>query len=442
MGLLLRNAFKGLKEKIQMFGIIMMITLSTGIYVAMNTALDRLETKYYEYLDEQNVENFSIDVLVDYEKDVSLDDLSYMKENYLNEMNEEEKNIISLYEINLRKNEEINKNILAGVQTILTKYGANTYLESKKLSAIQDKYQFDFELERSKTLMDSEKMMKVIPYNPDKKMNKPYLRKGRYPKKTNEITMLESFAKSNDLEIGSTFKIGDVEYNIVGFTYASDYIYPLISFSTPIFDEEENNIIFVTEEAYQKINGVLDNTYAIRFRGETKRKFEFETTVNDNEATISLKDDPMMYMIENEKDTLMVSVNTITRIARIGALQLEFASNRLFAEYFLYLLLAIAVVIIMIITKKRIDDERLQIGVLKSLGYSKYSIAFSYLVYPMLGSVIGGLFGFFIGSALNEPLAKLFVSFYHVPLENYAMNFLYLKRVLWYHLLFYPFYVT
>ena len=43
--------------------------------------------------------------------------------------------------------------------------------------------------------------------------------------------MLEGFAKANDLEIGDTFKIDEDEYTIVGFTYASDYVYPLITFS-------------------------------------------------------------------------------------------------------------------------------------------------------------------------------------------------------------------
>lgn len=427
MGLLFRNAFKGLRrKKMQMFGIIMMITLSTGIYVAMNTALDRLEKKYYEYLDEQNVENYSIDVIVDY-KTVSLEDLGHIKEHYLQQMSEEESQLVQIYESYLKQEIDLNEDQLTNIQYLFMKYKANVYLESKKLEALQEKYDFDFEYEPSKTLMDSEVIMKIIPYNPDKKINKVYLRSGHLPENDDEITMLEAFAKSQNLEIGDSYKIGDEEYKIVGFTYASDYIYPLISFSTPIFDEEENNIIFVTQEAYKKINGIDDNTYAIRFHEGVNRKFEFEMTTTENEATISLKEDPMTYMIENETDTLMVSVNTITRIGRIGALQLEFASNRLFAQYFLYLLLAIAVIIIMIITKKRIEDERLQIGVLKSLGYSKYSIALSYLVYPILGSIIGGILGFLIGSVLNGPLTNLFLSFYNVPMGGFSINVTYLK---------------
>lgn len=417
MGLLFRNALKGLKrKKMQMFGIIMMITLSTGIYVAMNTALDRLEEKYYTYLDNQNVENYSIDVIVDYEN-ISLEDINYIKENYFQNASEEEKNLLTYYQHTKQKTSDL----VQQIQYLMMKYKANVYLESNVLASLQDTYDFDFEYERSKTIMDEDILMKVIPYNKDKRINKTYLRKGNFPKEKNEITMLEAFAKAHDLEIGDSYKIGEQEYKIVGFTYAPDYIYPLISFSTPIFDEEQNNIIFVSEEAYGEIIGIDDNTFAIRFDEGVNRKFEFETTTNDEGVTVSLKEDPMTYMIEHEQDKLMVSVNTITRIGRIGMLQIEFATDRLFAEYFLYLLLIIAVIIIMIITKKRIDDERLQIGVLKSLGYSRFSIAFSYLVYPILGSIIGGLLGFTIGSLLNGTVTSMFLSFFNVPIDGFSI---------------------
>jgi len=428
MGLLFRNALKGLKvKKVQMFGIIMMLTLSTGIYVAMNTALDNLEKSYYEYLDEQNVENVSLDVLVDYSKDVSVNDIDTMLNDYLTDITEEEKNIILSYKNMIKNNIKIeDEEFLSLIGRILTKYEANTYIESKKLKSIQDEYKFDFELESSKTLMDSEKIMKIIPYNSERTINKPYLRKGNFPKNNNEIAILEGFAKANKLEIGDTYRIGEKEYKIVGFSYSPDYIYPLISFSAPIFDAEENSIIYMTKDEYKKITGVIENTYAVKFRGDVKRKFEFETTTTEDSVTITLKDDPLTYMLEQEQDTLMPGVNTITRIARIGALQLEFATNRLFAEYFLYLLLLIAVIIIVIITKKRIEDERLQIGVLKSLGYSKYSIALSYLVYPIIGSIIGGVLGFTIGSLLNGTLANLYLGFYNVPLDGFNIDFSYL----------------
>lgn len=429
MGLLFRNAFKGLKrKKIQMFGIILLITLSTGIYVSMNTALDRLEKKYYDYLEEQNVENISGDVLLDYNNDVTIDNLNHLEENELKDMTEEERELFFYYKRNVEaENRDIDVNLLTNIQYLFLKYEANVYLEEKKLSLLQDTYRFDFEYEKSKIVMDDDLIMKVIPYNKDKKMNKVYLRKGNLPEREKEITMLEGFAKANDLEIGDTFKIDEDEYTIVGFTYASDYVYPLITFSTPIFDEKKNNIIFMYEEDYKNVVGIPDNTYALRFRDNPPRKFEITMGEIEEEKEVSIEENPMEALFQNESSTIVMGVNTISRIARTGALQLEFVTNRLFADYFLYLLLTISVIIIMIVTKKRIEDERLQIGVLKSLGYSKYSIALSYLVYPILGSIIGGLLGFLIGSILNEPMAHMFLSYYNVPLNNFTIELSYLK---------------
>ena len=234
--------------------------------------------------------------------------------------------------------------------------------------------------------------------------------------------MLEAYAKKNNLKIGDKYKINDIEYKIVGFTYAPDYVYPLISISMPIFDEKNNNIVYVYNDDYNNITGINDNSYAIKYNFKTDRKFEI--SVGQEENTSSEFNDPIL-KIFNEKDSVSMDINTALRITRVGALQLEFASDRLFAKYFLYLLLLISVVIIVVITKKRIDDERLQIGVLKSLGYNRFSIAISYLVYPILGSLIGGILGFIIGNLVSSPISSVLLSYYNVPLQNYSINFKY-----------------
>lgn len=421
MRLLLLNAFKGLrKKKIQMFGIIMMIVLSTGIYVAMNIALDRLENRYYHYLDEQNVEDISLGINIDYSKDISLEDLTYLRKHQLKNVTEEERQLLNLYQYSLENKKSIDENTLNMIKMIFLKYSANEYIEDKILKKLSDKYDFNYQLEKSKTMMEDDKLMKILPYIKDKKMNKTYLVEGRFPKTKDEITMLPKFASLNHINIGDTYKINDKEYKVVGFTYAPDYVYPLITFSTPIFDEKKNNIIFVNQEEYPNIKAIDDNTYSIDYRFEVSRKFEIELT---DEGEVEEKDKTSLVF---EEESVELNLNTITRIGRIGALQLEFASNRLFADYFLYLLLAIAVVIIVIITKKRIDDERLQIGVLKSLGYNPFSIAVSYLTYPILGSIIGGTLGYIIGVIIHYPMTHLFLNFYTVPLDNFTIDFSYL----------------
>lgn len=436
MKLLFLNSLKGLKKKkIQMLGITLLVMLSTGIYVAMSSALDRMEDRYYNYLEEQNVEYLSVDTIIDYEKDITKEDMDYLMNNYFTNLTEEENNIIRNYmyildfdsEIRAEMNENPFNNPAFSymVDSIFQKYEADIYIKSKKISTLQDKYNFDFELDRSKSVKEEETYLKVLPYDETKNINKAYLVEGNLPKNDKEITMLPKYAKINNIKIGDYYKIGDTKYKVVGFTYAPDYIYPLVSYSAIMFDEKKNNVIYVNKEDYKEINGIEEKTFSILYKDGVKRQFEISTEISDDSET-KVKDDDMTKILFDESGIVTMSIFTVTRLGRIAALQLEFATDRLFAEYFLYLLLGIAVFVIAIVTKKRIEDERLQIGVLKSLGYSPFSIAISYLVYPIIGSLIGGLLGYLIGSIVSAPLCSMFISYFVVPLGNYKMELKYL----------------
>lgn len=418
MKLLFINALKGLKKKkIQMTGIIFMVLLSTAVYTGMNSAIDRLENRYYNYLDEQNVEDFSIGVNIDFKKDITSSDIDRMLETSLKDITAEERYIIEAYR-DLLNNPTFDVNIIYSAKSVFDKYNALKDIEIKKIDDLKEKYNFSYEMELSKTVKDNKKLYKIIPYNSDKTINKVYLVDGKLPTKQNEITILPGYAKKNKIKINDNYKIGNKTYKVVGFTYAPDYVYPLISFSMPIFDEKNNNIIYINKDDYDNVSGINDNSYALKYNYKTKRKFEISTNENTKkEDTTKIFDE----------ESIIMDMNTLTRIGRIGALQLEFASDRLFAKYFLYLLLSISVLIIIVITKKRIDDERLQIGVLKSLGYNKFSIATSYLVYPVVGSLIGGILGYIIGILVHSPIASILRSYYTVPLSNYKINFEYLK---------------
>lgn len=417
MKLLLLNAFKGLrKKKIQMFGIIFMVMLSTAVYTGMNSAIDRLEDRYYSYLEEQNVEHMSLGIDFDFRKDFTSEDIDHMLETSLKNITNEERQIIETYREFL-KNPSFDVNIIYSTKAVLQKYNALEEYELKKIDSVKDKYDFTYEKEYSKVVEDKDKLYKIIPYNKDKKINKAYLVEGKLPVNDNEITILPGYAKKNNIKIGDDYKIGKNTFKVVGFTYAPDYIYPLISFSVPIFDEKDNNVIYVNKNDYDKITGIIDNSYAVKYNFKADRKFIMRSAnVDDN--------DPMVKVFNEEG--IVTDMNTFQRVGRIGALQIEFASDRLFAKYFLYLLLSISVLIILVITKKRIDDERLQIGVLKSLGYKRTSIATSYLVYPIVGSIIGGIIGYFVGIAVHSPIAGILRSYYTVPLSNYHIRFDYL----------------
>ena len=424
MRLLLLNAFKGLKhKKIQMFGIIFLVLLSTAIYTGMNSAIDRLEDKYYSYLDEQNVEHITVAVNIDLQKGLTEEDIDNILNTSMKDASDEDKMFMQEYKEYL-KNPIFDVNMIYGAQTIFNKYNALEKKQIEILDNLKDKYDFTYEKEYSKTVQNGKHLLKVLPYNKDKKLNKVYLLEGKLPDNKNEITMLKATAKKNNIKIGDYYKINNKKYKVVGFTYAPDYVYPLVSLSMPIYDEKNNNIIYINSENYDEILGINENSYSLLYNFNPTRKYKVDNEAEVKDGKPVFKDP--IFKIFNEEN-IEIGMDTVLRMTRVGALQLEFASDRLFAEYFLYLLLAISVIIIIIITKKRIEDERLQIGVLKSLGYNKFSIAASYLVYPIIGSLIGGTLGFLLGNVFSEPIATILRSYYTVPLANYKISFDYLK---------------
>ena len=78
-----------------------------------------------------------------------------------------------------------------------------------------------------------------------------------------------------------------------------------------------------------------------------------------------------------------------------------------------------SVIVIVLVMKKRINAERVQIGVLKAIGYSSFQIAVSYVTYPLLATIIGSLIGFFLGIGVAAMLTNTYMTSYIVPLIRF-----------------------
>ena len=290
MRLLLLNAFKGLKhKKIQMFGIIFLVLLSTAIYTGMNSAIDRLEDKYYSYLDEQNVEHITVSVNIDLQKGLTEKDIDNILNTSMKDASNEDKMFMQQYKKYL-KNPIFDVNMIYGAQTIFNKYNALEKKQIEILDNLKDKYDFTYEKEYSKTVQNGKHLLKVLPYNKDKKINKVYLVEGKLPVHKNEITMLKATAKKNKIKIGDYYKINNKKYKVVGFTYAPDYVYPLVSLSMPIYDEKNNNIIFINSENYDELLGINENSYSIVYNFKPSRRYKVDTNAEMKDGKMVFKD--------------------------------------------------------------------------------------------------------------------------------------------------------
>lgn len=403
MRLLFINSLSSLKKKkLQIIGIILLVFLSTAIYTMMNLSVDRMDNGYIKYKKEQNVEDMSLSINIDYKNSYTYSDILNIKGSM--DFNDDEQFVINLYLV-CQSYGNCTTDFLKKVDIIFEKYNLNQEKKDTILKELSRKYRFDYEPEYSKIVQEDKFLYRVMPYIQNKKINKPYLLKGSFPKNNGEITVLDRFASKNNLNINDTLKLGGKDYKIVGFAYASDYMFPIISITSPMFNEEKNNIVFMTETNYKAFSGVEEISNSIKFKKENR-----EEEIIEKESRVS------------------VGIDSIIRKMRIEMPTTEFKNDRLFAESFMYLLLLVSAIIILVIAKKRIEDERLQIGVLKALGYSGFKIALSYLVYPIVGGLIGGLLGFGFGYLMHPFITDMFISYFNIPVLDVSMNFSYLLR--------------
>ncbi len=77
--------------------------------------------------------------------------------------------------------------------------------------------------------------------------------------------------------------------------------------------------------------------------------------------------------------------------------------------------LIIAGIILYIMLKRLVEQQRSQIGILKAIGYTDREVVFHYLSYALIVGSIGGLAGGILGIWLSLPLTHLLMEFFNVP---------------------------
>jgi len=77
--------------------------------------------------------------------------------------------------------------------------------------------------------------------------------------------------------------------------------------------------------------------------------------------------------------------------------------------------LAVACMILYIMLKRTIENQRGQIGILKAFGYTQKEILFHYLSFALTIGLCGGILGGISGSLLAAPLTILYETFFNIP---------------------------
>lgn len=303
--------------------------------------------------------------------------------------------------------------------------------------------------------------VKVLSYNRESKINKLILIDGRLPESSEEC-VIEEYGLEAGFDIGDKIVIKDESLNnkemiITGVIQSPLYISlerdttkllsGMIDFYVYVYEDNFNNDVYSNVYVDLDIDeSVFSDKYEEKIKKEKKelkkllKTFESEKyneividsrkkidaakkLLSENEEKYSsLLSNP--YIPDSEKnkiksqlektreeiDSSEDKINSLDKVSwyvlgidsNVGFYQYDQDTIRItnIAKVFPLVFFVVAILICLTTMTRMVEEERGQIGTLKSLGYEDRSIMFKYILYALLATIIGSLIGVCIGFAV------------------------------------------
>lgn len=235
---------------------------------------------------------------------------------------------------------------------------------------------------------------KILSYDKNDKLNQPKLIKGKMPEQENEVVV--------DNDYKDIIKIGD-EITIDS---------PLVKEKTLTVTGYVESPLYISTErdSTNLLSGTIDYylympTENIISPQKTTAYIKLNTTesrfTKDYEKEIRKEKKKIRQELKNEKlegqTWYVLDINSNT-----GFYQYKQDTERIdnVAKVFPLVFFIVAVLICLTTMTRMVEEERSQIGTLKSLGYKDSAIMFKYVLYASLATIIGGMIGVLIGYRL------------------------------------------
>lgn len=243
-----------------------------------------------------------------------------------------------------------------------------------------------------------------LPENGPPALNGLYVRSGRLPEpnRPSEVAVNESFATAHNLSLGSTV---DAILNgkkrsliVTGTVLSPEFIYT-IGPGQLIPDKKSFGIIYMTREA-------------------AEAAFDLKSAFNS--VSITLQRGAQSAEVIDRVDKILKKYGGRGAYSRKDQVSHAFIDAELtqlktMSFFIPPIFLAVAAFLINMTLSRLIAMEREQIGLMKAIGYGRWSIAAHYLKLVAIIALVGTLIGFAAGTWLGRGMTVLYAEFFHFP---------------------------
>ncbi len=244
-----------------------------------------------------------------------------------------------------------------------------------------------------------------VPDNSQPEINKLYFVKGSFFDDTaaDECLISNKFADFYKLKVGDTLNTyiqgNSHAFKIHGIVSSPEYVYAVKSATTLLGSDGDFGIIYIKESQLREITG----------QGETFNQIHVLLTEQyNNKDTIksieeALKPAGFLYGISRGEQTSFSMLNDDIKALE----ELAFILPLIF--------LSVAAMIIYVILKRLVNNQRTLIGVMKAFGYSDKKVLNHYISYSLLVAITGAVPATIFGTVIGAFITKIYTQFYNIP---------------------------
>ncbi len=241
-------------------------------------------------------------------------------------------------------------------------------------------------------------------------LNRVFLHAGRMPgsAERNAVLVSVAFAQANGLKpgamLGAIINGRKEGLKIVGIAMSPEYINEIKGDSFP--DNRRFGVLWMDRDA---LAGALDMRDAI------------------NDITVTLAPHASEQQVIARLDRLLAPYGALGAYGRQDQLSHNFLDNelaqsRVSATVLPAIFLAVAAFLVHNVLLRLTVLQRAQIGLLKSLGYTRLAVSMHYMKFALITVMAGAVGGIAVGAWLGHGLARLYARFYHFPRLEFVLS--------------------
>ncbi len=233
-----------------------------------------------------------------------------------------------------------------------------------------------------------------------------YLYEGQDITDDHDILLSIEYLKANELAIGDTIDVvhsGKVDtFTIVGSVMSPEFVYFMKDSTEFLPDKKNFGYAYVSLPMMNSLSGG-GNTY--------------------NDLVMSLDSgyefsDIKSILEDDLKDYGLISLYEKKDLLSYAMLDVEIKAVESMATSMPLTFLAMVAMILYLTLKRVIEQERMEIGMLKAFGYLDKQILSHFLVYGIITGIFGGLLGMVMGYYMCDALLAQYAMYFILPIDS------------------------